>query len=246
MTHPFLTAGLPSLLAHRGASVAVPPGNTAAAFAAALARGCDHLETDVQVTRDGVVVIFHDDVLDDLTDARGTIEERTWEEVRKIRYVADGEVTPHHLLRLDDALVSFPSAFFNIDVKVDPAVAPTVRILKTAEAQDRVCLASFSRRRLQRLRQDLGPSWCTAFAKSEIVVVRLASWLRLPVPRFGQVLQVPERYRGVRVVDRKLVEHCHRHGIAVHVWTVNDPERAEWLRSLGVDAIISDVPDEVS
>ena len=71
----------------------------------------------------------------------------------------------------------------------------------------------------------------------------MASWTRLPVPLRCDVVQVPLRAKGVTVVDRRFVDWCHRAGIAVHVWTVDDPDEAQRLHDLGVDALITDHPE---
>lgn len=243
--HSFLSAGRTDVLAHRGASAARPPGNTISAFGEALAIGCDHLETDVQCTRDGVVVIFHDDRLDELTTGSGTIAEHTWDELSRFRYVVEGRVTDDGLVRLDTAVEHFPGAWFNIDAKTDDVVEPLLRLLRRHDLRDRVCVAAFGWRRLRRLRRELGPEWCTALSQPEIVASRLAAWLRLPIPRTGDAAQLPRRFRGVTVIDRGFVERCHRAGIVVHCWTVNDPDDAEELFDLGVDAVITDRPDIV-
>jgi glycerophosphoryl diester phosphodiesterase len=243
--HPFLTEGRADVLAHRGASSLHPPGNTERAFAAALAMGFDHLETDVQVTSDGVVVVFHDERLDDATTATGTIADHIWSELLTVRTTVDGQATEDGLVRLDELLERFPTAFFNIDIKTDATIEPATRILVRADTRSRVCVAAFGWRRLRAVRRRLGPGWCSAMAKPEIAVTRIAAWLRIPVPRLADVVQLPTTYRGRTIVDRRFVEACHRSGVAVHVWTVNDPEEATRLRALGVDAVISDRPDEV-
>ena len=241
--HPFLTAGRPDLMAHRGASSDRPPGNHMGAFRSALEAGCDHLETDVQLSRDGEVVIFHDERLDELTDGRGRIADHDWADLRRLRYDAAEPGVGLDLLR--DVLLEFPTAFFNIDVKTDDAVEPTVALLRAHDARDRVCVAAFGWRRLRRLRRALGPGWCTACSQPEIVALRLLAGLRLPLPRIGDAVQVPERQSKLRIVDDNFVDRCHRAGMHVHVWTVNDPDRAAHLAELGVDAIITDRPADL-
>jgi glycerophosphoryl diester phosphodiesterase len=228
------------VLAHRGASAASPPGNHRTAFAVALDAGIDHLETDVQASADGEIVIFHDDRLDGITTGSGRIADHPWSTIEQFRYVAGNRTTDHALMRLDDAMSNWPEAFWNIDVKTDDAVEATVDILQRHRARERVCVAAFGWRRLRRLRRLLGDGWCTAFSQAEIALVRAATWLRLPVPTPGDVLQVPTSARGITIVDRAFVERCHRRGVAVHVWTVNDPDDARRLRALGVDAVITD------
>lgn len=241
--HPFLRHGRADVLAHRGASHDRPPGNTIAAFERALELGVDHIETDVQATSDGVVVIFHDDRLDDITTGSGHIGETTWDALRDVRYVADGTQNDEGLLRFDDALERFPQAFFNIDVKTDQTVEPVVDLLREHSVRERTCIAAFGVRRLRRLRRTLGPGWCTAHARSEIAILRLLCWLRLPLPRLGDVVQAPRTHRRVSVIDERFIDACHRRGVDVHVWTVNDSSEMERLGRLGVDAVITDRPD---
>lgn len=241
--HAYLRQGRADVLAHRGASVEHPPGNTWAAFERALTLGADHIETDVQLSSDGRVVVYHDERLDDATTGSGTVADHPWAHLRTLRYCVDGEPTDEGLVLLDDLLVRWPSVYFNIDVKVDEAVDPVVEILTACDAVDRVCVAAFGWRRIRRLRRRLGPGWCSAFARAEIAAARLASWLRLPVPRVGDVVQVPPEFRHVTIVDRRFVEGCHRSGVAVHVWTINQPDEIRRLTDLGVDAVITDRPE---
>lgn len=239
-SHPFL-AGT-DLLAHRGASAEHPPGNSVAAFARALELGCDHVETDVQLSSDGEVVVFHDERLDDTTTGRGRVGDHTWAELRELRYQADGRPTDDGRVRLAEALERFPDAAFNVDVKRDEAIAPTVALLRGADARGRVCVAAFGWRRLRRLRRALGPGWCSACSQPEIALTRVFAWLRLPTPRWADVVQLPERRGRLRLVDERFVATCHRVGMQVHVWTVNDLATARRLAGLGVDAVITDNP----
>lgn len=243
--HPYLRSGRADVLAHRGASHACPPGNTWAAFARAIEVGVDHIETDVQATRDGRVVVFHDERLDELTTGSGRIGDHSWSELESLRYVADGDPTDDGLVLLDDLLSTHPETYFNIDIKTDETVEPAIRILRSHSVHDRVCIAAFGWRRLRRLRRELGPHWCSAYSRMEIVAARTAAWLRLPVPRFGDVVQAPREQKSATVIDRRFVDACHRRGIHVHVWTVNERDEVRRLRDLGVDALITDRPDAV-
>lgn len=243
--HPYLVEGSAHVLAHRGASGLCPPGNSEAAFRAALAAGVDHLETDAQLSADGEVVLFHDDRLDESTTGRGRVAEHTWAELAALRYRNGEVVTEQGPIRLAEALDRFPSARWNIDVKVDAAVEPVVALLREAGCERRVCVASFSWRRVRRLRKLLGSPWCSALSGVELAVVRVLSWLPLPlpVPVGGDVAQAPRRHSsGLPVVDQRFVRTCRRAGLAVHVWTIDEPAEARRLLDLGVDGVISDRP----
>ncbi len=242
--HPYLRLGLASVLAHRGASEQHPPGNTWEAFDAAVTAGSDHFELDVQVSADGELVIFHDDSLDEITTGRGSIGEQRWSELEAVRYLVEGRASDQGLVRFADLLVRYPQAFINVDAKTDSTVEPLAEMLRQTGKPHQFCVAAFSLRRIVRLRRLLGNGWCTALSKPEIVALRVASWLRLPVPKTGDVAQVPCRTRRIPVADKLFLRAAHRSGIAVHVWTVNDPNAIARLLGAGFDAVITDRPDK--
>jgi glycerophosphoryl diester phosphodiesterase len=174
-------------------------------------------------------------VLDRVTDRPGVIGRLPWTQVREARVAG---VEP--IVLLEDLLGSFPDTFVNIDAKHDAVVEPLVRVLHRTRAFDRVCLASFSDRRLAALRARLGPNVCMSGGPAAVLRVRMGA---LDTGRRrGRVacLQVPVRYGALRIVDARFVENAHRQGTAVHVWTVNDPSVMNHLLDLGVDGIMSD------
>ena len=131
--HPFLDHPLPLAFAHRGGSLEAEE-NTDVAFAHATALGYSHVETDVQATRDGVAVIFHDDTLTRMTGEDVRVDALTWAEL-KTRRTKGGNAIP----RLDEVLASWPGVFFNLEAKADPAVAPIAEAIKAAGAFARLC-----------------------------------------------------------------------------------------------------------
>ena len=150
--HPFLDAPTPIVVAHRGASGEAPE-NTLEAFAIAVEQGCTYLETDAHVTKDGVVVAFHDHRLDRATDRRGTIEALTIAEVEQAdagyhvpAFRGQGVKVP----RLEEVLTTWPDARVIIDPKADSATDPVCALLHKLGAWDRVCLGAFSDRRVRR------------------------------------------------------------------------------------------------
>ena len=121
-----------------------------AAFAAAVDLGYRYLETDVHLTADGVVVAFHDDHLDRVTDMTGAISDRTWSEIKAARVGAGGDPIP----LLEDILTSWPDVRVNIDPKHDRVVEPLAGVLcGGAGPSSRVCCGSFSDVRLAALRE---------------------------------------------------------------------------------------------
>ena len=224
----------PIPFAHRGGAGHCPE-NTWPAFEHARSLGFRYLETDAHATSDGVVLAFHDDVLDRVTDQRGVIAQLPWQQVQAAR-VAGSEP----IVLLEELLSSFPDAFINIDAKHDAVVEPLVRVLQRTAALERVCIASFSDQRLVALRARLGPRVCMAGGPAAIRRLRAGSF-GVPMPRSSiACVQVPLRAGRVPIVDARFIDFAHRRGTAVHVWTIDDPAVMLRLLDLGVDGIMSD------
>ncbi|MFI7480997.1 glycerophosphodiester phosphodiesterase family protein [Kocuria sp. M1R5S2] len=247
----------PAALAHRGFS-REGAENTVEAFRAARDLGYHWIETDVNTTRDGVVLSFHDETLDRVTDGTGQVSALTWEQVRAAR-VAGAAAIP----RLGDLLTGLPELRFNIDVKDEASVTALPRLLHELGAEDRVRVTSFSesrrRRTVRALRALTGRSVPTSSGEGGVrlllgcAMVGGPSWpaaRRAAAPWIEpfDTVQVPRRYRGrggaeVELVTPRFLDFAHRHGIAVHVWTVDEPAEMAELLDLGVDGLITDRAD---
>jgi len=237
VAHPFLEHDGPLAIAHRGGAVDGRE-NSMAAFARAVELGYRYLETDVQVTADEVLVVFHDDRLDRVTDRPGEIGSLTWREVGAARI---GGTDPIPLFA--EVLASWPDVCVNVDPKSDRSVGPLVRTIRGAGALDRVCVGSFSDHRLRRARAALGPRLCTSMGPGEVLRLRLAAWGLVPrsaVPSGPACAQIPVRRGVVPLAERRMLSCAHELGLPVHVWTVNDPVQMHDLLELGVDGIVSD------
>ncbi|MBC2934618.1 glycerophosphodiester phosphodiesterase family protein [Nocardioides sp. zg-1228] len=240
----YLDAPRPLAFAHRGG--AYHPEiegleNTLTAFAHAVELGYTYLETDVHVTSDGVLLAFHDTVLDRVTDRTGSIADSTYAEVQRAA-VGGSEPVPT-LAELFDA---FPATRFNLDLKADGAVEALARFVEERAAWDRVLVGSFSRRRLERFRRRTRGRVATSAHPLEVVAfvlspsARLARWLTRGRP---VALQVPHHRGRVLVVSRGLVRRAHAAGLQVHVWTIDDPIEMNALLDRGVDGIMTDRTD---
>ena len=209
------------------------PENTIEAFEYAINLGYRYLETDVQVTADGVLVAFHDNDLLRTTGRPGKISELPWSEVSKA--LVDGKA---HIPLFDDLLGTWPEARINIDCKSDAAVEPLVACLRRTNSLARVCVGAFRDGRLRRLRKALGAELCTSLGPLETALLRFGL-LRNPP---GLAAQVPVKEGPVTMVNRAFVERAHRLGLHVHVWTIDDAAEMRRLLDLGVDGIMTDRP----
>ncbi|WP_438870578.1 glycerophosphodiester phosphodiesterase [Paractinoplanes bogorensis] len=236
MPLPYLDLPAPLAFAHRGGA-ADGDENTVEAFERAVRLGYRYVETDVHATADGVPVVFHDTTLDRVTDGTGRISSMTWADLRSVR-IGGAAAVP----RLDEVFAAWPHVRFNIDVKSDTGVAPTVACVRESGAADRVLLASFSDRRLARVRELAGPAVATSLGMRGVARLRMASLagLRLRLPPSVAAVQVPPRQGPFPVVDRRFVTLAHRLGLHVHVWTIDEPAEMNRLLDLGVDGIMTD------
>ncbi len=244
--YPFFdSGGLPVPFAHRGGALTgeqVGLENSMIAFEAAIALGYRHLETDVHVTRDGALIAFHDPALDRVTDTTGVIAELDYDAIARAR-IGGRETIP----LLADVLTAWPEVRINVDAKSDRAVEPLARCIDDHCAWDRVCVATFSARRLHQLRRRLGPRVATAYSLPGVAAMRLLPTVRLRVlaGARGLAAQVPPRRGRLEIVTAGFVERMHEIGKQVHVWTVDEPEEMHRLLDLEVDAIMTDRIDRL-
>ncbi len=245
----------PIAFAHRGGA-ALWPENTLAAFEGALSLGYRYIETDVHITKDGRIVCFHDETLDRTTSGKGPLAALTLEELRELDagygFMKDGE----HPFRgkglkvptLEEALALDPGLHLNLEIK--PHHAKMERALweeiDRLDAHDRVLVAAAHDRCVHRFRA-LRPRASMPTSPGIRGVLRFWFGVRTGLARYDryafQALQVPPTYRGLTVVDRAFVDAAHRHGVHVHVWTIDDPLEMERLLDLGVDGVMTDRPD---
>lgn len=226
----------PIPFAHRGGASEVPE-NTLPAFEHAVGLGYRYVETDVHLTADGVLLAFHDDVLDRVTDRTGAIADLPYAKVREA--LVDG-VEPIPLL--EELLDAWPALRVNIDPKHDAAVEPLIDVLRRTGAVDRVCVGAFSDDRIARVRDAL-PGICTSLGPNGSLQLGLAATGTSDVGELdAPCAQLPPTYGDTTIITPELVAEAHRRGLQVHVWTIDDADEMGRLLDLGVDGIMTDRP----
>lgn len=219
------------VIAHRGASRAFPE-NTEAAFTGAIYQGADGVELDVRRTADGRLALSHDDILPD---------------GRVVAETAFADL-PEHILDLARALdVCAPLAVVNIEIKnwpddrdFDPTeqlASDVVALLASRDDLDdgRNLISCFhlpTVDRVHELAPDLATAWLLGLVEDQGTVIDRAA-------AGGHVAVHPHHV----FVDETFVSLAHGAGLAVNTWTCDDPDRIRWLADLGVDAVVTNVPD---
>jgi len=244
------------LYGHRGAAAECPE-NTIPSFRRALEVGADALETDVHLTRDGHVVLSHDPTARRCCGVAREIEAARLDELRqwdagwgfrgpdgKRPYAGQGIRIP----TLEEMLVEFRGVRLNIDIKQTdpPMVEPVLALLRQHKAEHEVTLASFHLRTLLRVRL-AGYAGETALPEAEVATMLYAPALLFSVlPWRGQAAQLPLSAGRQRFDTADMVARCHRLGVRLDFWVVNDAPTAERLLALGADGLMSDDPRTIA
>jgi len=253
--HPntdFFKPPVPRVFGHRG-SAGTHPENTLESFAAAVAAGVEYLEFDLHMTRDGEVVVSHDDHLDRNCGRPGIIRDLTYTELAAAdagrMFTPDGVTFPFRgkglrIPRLAEVLAAFPKLRMIVEVKqIAPSVvAPMLALLDRAGVRRNVLVASEHQEPLDEVRM-LAPEIPTNFSYLESGVFIQAMGTRDASYRPpADAVQIPRSYESWQLVTPESVEFAHRLGLEVHVWTVNEEAEMSELLDMGVDGLISDYP----
>jgi glycerophosphoryl diester phosphodiesterase len=255
---PASSGPLPLTFAHRGGA-GLWPENTLEAFRGAVALGCTHLETDLRVTSDGELVLMHDARLERTTDGRGEVSAHTLAELKRLdagyHFSPDGKAFPYRgrgvtIPTFAELVATAPSVRFNVEIKErGPFELPRalVDFIECHALADRIVVAAERHDLMRDFRRLSGGRVATSATRRECLQFWLASRARLTaVLRTPyQALQIPVRAGNTTLVTRRLLDAAHRSGVAVHVWTIDDPLEMEALLDLGVDGLMSDYPDRL-
>ena|SRR5437773_619667 len=230
-------------IAHRGASGHCPE-NTRAAFLRAIELGADMVELDCQITRDGAVVVIHDETLERTTNGRGRVRDHTLKEIKALDAGSwfGREFAGEEVLTLEEAVEILRGRVgLNLEIKgVEPPgrlEIQCVGVVRSLRFSRETVFSSFSPPRM-RLVRDLADA-----ARIGVLVDAGEPW----TPAFALATELgAEALHAERsLVSATAIGKAHRLGLEVRVWSVNRPSEMESLAVLGVDGIFTDFPERL-
>lgn len=220
--------------AHRGGNEFAPE-NSFRAFKSAVDIGYKYLETDVHLTKDGFLIAFHDDTLDRVTDKSGLIRDLTLSEIKKAKIAGTDEIP-----LLSELLNSFTDCFFNIDCKVDETVQPLINLINNKDFINRVCIGSFSQKRINFIRKSLGKDVKTSMGPAEVILSKFLSYTSLGYNFKSSYTSIPIRRYGINLLEERNIKYLKSNNQKVIAWTINDEDQMKMLINIGIDGIMTD------
>ena len=220
--------------AHRGGNEFAPE-NSFRAFKSAVDIGYKYLETDVHLTKDGFLIAFHDDTLDRVTDKSGLIRDLTLSEIKKAKIAGTDEIP-----LLSELLNSFTDCFFNIDCKVDETVQPLINLINNKDFINRVCIGSFSQKRINFIRKSLGKEVKTSMGPAEVILSKFLSYTSLGYNFKSSYTSILIRRYGINLLDERNINYLKSNNQKVIAWTINDEDQMKMLINIGIDGIMTD------
>ncbi len=229
---------------HRGADgwdKQYAPENTLPSFQKAIDMGADGIELDVQLTKDGEIVICHDEKIDRTSDGKGWLKDYTLQELKQSNFSKPhpeyGFVEIPKLKELLD-LVKPTNLTLNIELKTgviyyDGIEEKTVQLVKQYGMEERVIYSSFNHYSLQKLKKQF----------PEVPIGLLMGENFVDIPDYPKRLDAMAVHPPVCVLTKKYIDQCHEHGLKVHTWTVDNLDKMREVIAMGVDAFITDCPD---
>jgi len=249
----FVKGHRPLVCGHRGAK-ALFPENTSAGFEKAKELRVDLIETDVRLTKDGHLVIFHDETLDRTTNMTGPVRSFTLDELKNAdagyRFAREDDFPFRDrglgILTLDEMLEACAGFWISIDMKDNDAEAARTLagVLEKHNRHDSVLVGSFHPPVIEYFRK-LAPRVANCASPSDVkrfFVHMFTFTLAFYNPGY-ECFQLPVEHRGKFLLSRRIVKAAHSRNIAVIVWTVNDEATIKLLMDMDVDGIISDNPE---
>ncbi len=228
--------------AHRGASKKAPE-NTLAAFRNALDSGADYIELDVQLTKDGQLVVFHDEKLDRTTDGTGKLTDFTYDELQQLSagswFGKDEEFAEERIPLLSEVFELIGNdILLNIEIKnhgdVLLTAEKTVDMINEYDFENSCYVTSFSYAAVKRVKQ-LDPDIKTG------LIANVAT-----TTAFTQLKYIDALSMNHLLVNATVVNNAHQNGKRIFVWTVDNNSEIKNMMALGVDNIITNRPEKAS
>jgi glycerophosphoryl diester phosphodiesterase len=248
----------PLVIAHQGGD-GIRPGDTMVAFEHAVQIGSDVLEMDAHITRDGKIVLMHDEKVDRTTDGTGLIENMTLDELKQLDAAYqwsndDGKTFPYRgqgiqVPTLEELFQKFPDMRYVIEIKLtqNPIDKPLCDLIHRYNMQDKVAIASFHDEAMQRFRTTC-PEVATSASRGEVTKLVLLGKIFLSglvTPQYESIQPPydPEESMNIPIMTKRFIREAHAKNIAVEPWTVDDPGLMKQYIAWGVDGIMTDRPD---
>lgn len=248
----------PLVIAHGGGQ-GLHPANTLVAFEHSVALGCDALEMDLRLTKDGVLVTHHDETIDRTSDGTGRVIDFTLAELKERNFGARFRSLsgtrpyrdqPARLATVEELFRRFPGVRMILELKDQgvagaQAAATLARLIAQEQRFTTVVVASFHDATLEEFRRHSAGRvfTSTAMKRTRSHVLLNKCWLDWFAPTGDQAMQLPVAASGLRLDTPRLIRAAHRRNMAIHYWTINDPGEMKRLILLGADGIITDRPD---
>jgi glycerophosphoryl diester phosphodiesterase len=248
------------VLGHQGSS-GNAPSNTLESFDLALKQGADVLELDVNLTKDGQVVVSHDETIDRMSNGKGWIKSMTLAELRQYDFgygfsPDGGKTFPYRgkgvfIPTLQQVFERYPGVPVNIEIKqVDPPMEQQVwDLIEKYGMQEKVLINSFPSEPTDRWTALVGDKTAIGADKAQMMTFAAyylphLTWLYHPQ---ADAFQIPVSQKlgpfTIHLDTKRLVDAAHKLGIKVHYWTINDEATMRHLVEIGADGIITDFPE---
>ena len=219
-------------LSHRGNSNKYVE-NSFEAFKSVVDMGFEYIETDLRKTLDNEIVTFHDRDLKRLFNINLKVKNLTFAEINKFFSAKNCK-----LLTLKEALINFPQTKFNIDLKSKEVIKETIKIVKELKAFERVCFASFNSSHTDEVLTDSSTA-IVSMGMKDVAYFKFFNYLR----KDSKILQVPLNWKGLNILNSKLIRKAKDKDLLIHVWTINDRESIIKLMDMGIHGIVTDKPE---
>jgi len=258
---PFFSKPAPYIFAHRG-GMAVRPEQTKLAFDNAVTHGIDGFETDVRLTKDLKLIVFHDLDVDRTTNGSGKVSEHTLSELKRLdsgyHFIDINGLKPYrghkdaYILSFDELLKLYPQQLINVDLKDDPdteqgRLAPEIIYddIVANNAQDRVLVTSFHSKQIERFNIISNGTVAIGASQREVTEGFLKFHLGLGntfQPR-AHTFQMPSTFKGVKLTSPKFIQWLNTRNIIPGYYGVNNLDLMNDLIFYGTHTLVTDRPD---